>query len=380
MMGYIKQDTGLEVLITAAQCAALGGALPPMGTRLTFEVVLDPSVGMLRADNVQLETAALSGFGAMFAAQAFQPQAQQLMPSMASFGAMNMNKSAGLQNQLATPARPPNQLALATLPAAPAAAPGRVHSANRQSGIFAQSKESFGFIKQDSGEADMFVVPKACTAFSWAFPPVGTRVAFEVVPSPKNGKPMAQNVRPAFSGTMLQAKTNFGFIKQDNGEPDMFVIPQACAYFEAQLPPLGMRVVYEVVFSEKNGKMMAEDVQPMLKDAAAGTLGQLALPAIPSVRPALAAAPPQQGGLQLALVQDTADAASSGENPQAEDSLPNPGLDPAGLDPAVQEELAKLMAQTEDLQKATVDAAQQDGEPDAKRQRLIDHFPSPSMD
>merc|ERR1712032_774506 len=132
----------------------------------------------------------------------------------------------------------------------------------------------------------MFVIPPDCAAYGLAFPPVGTRVNFEVSTSKKTGRPTAVNVRPGLSGTMYQVKEKFGFIKQDSGEPDMFVIPQSCPYYDSQFPPVGTRVIYEVTTSQKSGRVIADDVQPMFKDsgevrpvAAAQPGGLLALPA-----------------------------------------------------------------------------------------------------
>merc|ERR1712176_1077135 len=59
------------------------------------------------------------------------------------------------------------------------------------------------------------------------------------------------------SGTMGSVKEsgNFGFLKQDNGEPDMFVL--------SPLAPVGTRVTYEVIMDPKTGRPRAENVQLM---------------------------------------------------------------------------------------------------------------------
>lgn len=278
MMGYIKQDVGTYVLVLPDQCVGFGGVLPPEGTRLNFDVVIDPTLGMLKAENVQPEITQ-SGMGPL----------QHNMGALASLQApqSQLLSAANLSSQLA-PFNPlstitANSAALATslvpsVPAQPAGAPVRMYSEGRRSGIFIKQNGNFGFIKQDDeGAPDMFVMPRACAAFGEQFPIAGTRVVFEVVTSDRTGKPRAENCRPGYSGTMHHVKGTFGFIKQDSGEDDMFVMPRCCPYFNDEFPPIGTRVVYEVVSSDKTGRPRAEDVQPMHKQAAAANLDVLQL-------------------------------------------------------------------------------------------------------
>lgn len=324
LFGYIKQDLGTDLLVMSAHCVGFALCLPPAGTRVTFEVVSDPAVGgALRADDVQPEQAGVQpGIGA---AAPFQPQLSQL--------------------QLAMGAQP-----MASLAAQPAPTVRR-YTEGRKSGVFQQEKGSFGFIRQDSGEADMFVMPRACTGFGGAFPPLGTRVFFEVVTDHKTGKPRAENCRPGFAGTMHDIKGNFGFIKQDSGDAQMFVMPRACVAFNEVFPSLGTRVTYEIVNDEKTGRPRAEDVQPMCQSS----VTQLALPSagtgvLPAGQPLLALQAPLQaqvngtseltqapslwGGQYPALANTSAANATS-----AEEAKPNGSIADVQSEPLQEQQL-----------------------------------------
>lgn len=264
MLGCIRQDIGTDLLVMPVHCNGFGGILPPFGTRITFDVVVDASLGTIRAEGVQPETA--------------QPNLGALVPCQPQQSQFDMS----------------NALALASLSTQPALLPTeRRYSEGRQSGIFDREKGTFGFIKQDSGEADMFVMPRGCAVFNGSFPPIGTRVVYEVVVDEKTKKPRAENVRPGCSGTMDRVKGTFGFIKQDSGEDDMFVMPRGCAAFNDTFPPIGCRVVYEVVLDSKTGKPRAEDVQPMLKGLGTSNLDVTAAGQLPFAPHHLAGALPQ---------------------------------------------------------------------------------------
>eukprot|EP00928_Gymnodinium_smaydae_P005281 TRINITY_DN11808_c0_g1_i2.p1 TRINITY_DN11808_c0_g1~~TRINITY_DN11808_c0_g1_i2.p1 ORF type:complete len:396 (-),score=56.68 TRINITY_DN11808_c0_g1_i2:267-1373(-) len=177
----------------------------------------------------------------------------------------------------------------------------------------------FGFIKLDDmpGVSDLFVFPPACEAFGREVPPVGTRVMFNIVTDEKTGRPRADCVQPAGGdsggayaavaaphealppgrkvGIMTTTNASFGFIRLENGEPDMFCLPP--------LPPPGARVSFETVMDAKTGRPRAENVHVHVMDMspsfASGGYGRQRAPAPTPVRsmpyPSNAAAVPSSG-------------------------------------------------------------------------------------
>lgn len=242
-IGYIKDDIGTDVSVVPSQCIGYGGVLPAVGTRVIYDITVD-AVGNMKAEGVKPEEMVL---GPPFHASASSTDHKALALSRVALAPPLVT---GLAPQLV--------------------ATSNGFSQDRSSGIFSKEKGSYGFIKQDSGQDDLFVMPRECTGFGGMFPQLGARVVFELASNNKTGKPKAQNVRPGCSGTMSKNKGSFGFISQDSGEPDLFVMPRQCAYFGGNFPDIGTRVVYEVTMNMKTGKPCAEDVQPMFKLPAVG--------------------------------------------------------------------------------------------------------------
>lgn len=202
------------------------------------------------------------------------------------------------------------------------------------SGTFSQDNGRFGFIKVVNAK-DVFVMPAACKAFGGMFPPLGTKVTFEIIVDGKTGRPRAENVQlletaamaagisgnfdilaavaaaeesfaqswadPYGAGYAQLAQTqanigrHMGAIQSDNGRfgfirmvdgSDMFVMPAACRECGSadRLPPLGTQVIFEVVTDTKTGRPRAENVQ-LLDGANAWS------PPVPAASSALGAGP-----------------------------------------------------------------------------------------
>ena len=67
--------------------------------------------------------------------------------------------------------------------------------AARPSGTMYKDLRNYGFIKADSGEKYMFVMPLSCSWFGDGFPTLGTEVLYDVVKDGKTGKLRAENVQ-----------------------------------------------------------------------------------------------------------------------------------------------------------------------------------------
>lgn len=248
--GFIKQDSGDEdMFVMPVQCAGFGESLPPLGARVAYDIILDTKSGRPRAEDVW-------------------PEGWEPPP-------------------LYRTAIPPWRVALSAKLALQDMEPSEEPLTTPSlTGYFDRTKGKFGFIVQDSGDEDMFVMPGQCSAFGRDFPPLGSRVAYEVVTDDRTGRPRAENVRPEeelaaealgdmprdhdanilsegwYAGTMDRQKGKYGFIKQDSGEDDMFVMPDQCLAFGGKLPPIGARVAYKITTDEKTGMPRSEDVRP----------------------------------------------------------------------------------------------------------------------
>lgn len=163
-----------------------------------------------------------------------------------------------------------------------------------QYGAFEKDNGKFGFIRQDAERSNIFVLSWSCTGFDGSFPPLGTRVAYEVVTDAKTGKPRADNVRPESSADAQEASAEqrtemqqellellagaqegcpmenrtgcfkrnggkWGFISQDCDESDLFVLPHSCT--DKVFPEEGTRVKYDLIFDQRTGRPRAENVR-----------------------------------------------------------------------------------------------------------------------
>lgn len=256
--GFIQPDDGGEnMFVMPSGCEAFGKMLPPQGTRVTYGVKLDNKSSRPRANDVRPEAppshallaavmhsaqggpggswgpAAGAGKGAL---ARVDPWSSALMGAQLPGGGGCIGSAGGL-----------------------VAPPG----ATAQTGVMLFDTGSYGFIKPDDGTENMFVMPKGCQGFGGAFPPQGTAVAYDVVLDSKTSRPRADNVRPTrMSGTIIVDNGTFGFIKQDLGGDNMFVMPSSCKEFQGgkQLPPIGSRVSYDVGTDSKTGRPRAEHV------------------------------------------------------------------------------------------------------------------------
>merc|ERR1712232_1095805 len=159
-------------------------------------------------------------------------------------------------------------------------------------GVMTHDKGQFGFITLEDGVNTMFAMPLNCGAFGGAFPPIGTAVMFEVTADAKTGRPRAENVRPAptkgyaakpsakpsaytpfeaeassegetMAGVMTHDKGQFGFITLEDGVNTMFAMPLNCEAFGKAFPPIGTKLMFEVITDSKTGRPRASNVRPL---------------------------------------------------------------------------------------------------------------------
>mmetsp|Transcript_58771 Transcript_58771/g.92926 ORF Transcript_58771/g.92926 Transcript_58771/m.92926 type:complete len:515 (+) Transcript_58771:126-1670(+) len=168
--GFIKPDNGgADILALPPQ-----GGFPEIGARVTFEVIMDDKTGRPKADNLEVVT--LNDIGA----------AAQL--AVGGFGPLLAASGAALRST-------PFPTVASQRPQGPVTQPGD----NVLHGTISKVNAKFAFVKQDSGEADMFVIPPACEAFGRELPPVGTRVQYKVILDSKSGRPRADCVGPSLA-------------------------------------------------------------------------------------------------------------------------------------------------------------------------------------
>lgn len=209
--GFIKQDSGeADLFVIASACTAFGGILPSAGTRLEYEVFVDPKTGRPRAERVKSN--ALRDGNMHHAANLMNPFGGISFSAAATFAdstatAAAFSALAPLAQQ-APPPPPPPQQAPAQVPIVPpapvmppplAAAPALTVLAQGRTGAMLQEMKresvTFGFIKQDIGEDNLLVVPPSCHAFGGHLPPIGARLTYDVVMDNGGQRPRAENVQ-----------------------------------------------------------------------------------------------------------------------------------------------------------------------------------------
>jgi len=305
--GFIDKEDGESMFVLPTSCKAFAGAggyaeLPPVGTPVDYDIVMDSKTGRPRAENVRpamrdgvfVGTISKSGPQFGFITQDTQDgsEVEMFVLPLSCGGQIppvgtRVTYTVVEDSKTGRP-RAENVMMLGLRQAAPAgpvmqAPPAQSMSyhgmemAMAMSGSIIQAGPTYGFIQPDDGGDKMFVLPGSCTACGdVAIPPVGTRVTYYETIDQKTGKPRADQVQleaaqwaSESAGKIIECGTRYGFIKQDNGE-NMFVMPAACAAFGSVIPPVGTRVTFRVVPDGKTGRPRAEDVCPEKAPASYG--------------------------------------------------------------------------------------------------------------
>lgn len=349
--GFITQDDGIDVFVLPQACLGFQFNLPPPGTRVRFMLTGELKAGKVKAENVVAEgseagvaqylaaraeahaslgsgenvgTVSRSGDDYGFIMRADGTEILAMARSCKGFGSRGFPdvgtrvKFRIVADEITGQARAESVVPLMGQPEQqPAPAPWLVQKNN---GAFYKDTGKHGIIKQDDGN-EIYVLPNACKSWNKAFPPVGTRVTFDIATDEKTGKTRAANVEherpvgrppPIFApvkagqspaaalvgpyhgtagagsgagegaerrggqkkiklpkgyvcGTVARLKEDrFGFIVPDDGHGgEMFVVPSGCRAFGGNLPAVGTRVQYRIVPDDKSGKFRADDVAPL---------------------------------------------------------------------------------------------------------------------
>lgn len=326
--GFIRPDDhGPDMFVLPNQCSAFGGKLPPLGTRMVYSVVNDTKTKRDRADEVVAEDAHLAQMGIMNPYPKLSDEARDTVPRGVVLFAAKM-RQAEVNGAIAAKQTQDQVEQFHS----------QILGEGWVAGTMGKNQEKFGFITQDNGKGDMFVMPKQCTGFAGQFPPEGARVIFNVVMDATTSKPRAENVQPeptgfsalitslgmasmlgnnpageaavgdaqkvaenagqegvavarlpmvseshqqaAVTGVMKMAHESgmFGFIAQDSGSEDLMVMADQCGALGGKLPPVQTPVIYNVGV-DNLGKACAQNVQ--LNVAKMTLMGQ-EVPAFPS--------------------------------------------------------------------------------------------------
>jgi len=200
---------------------AFGGVIPPVGTRVRFDIVQDEKTGRPRAERVEA-----SDVPAPQAVPSACPEPQvSLTPqsdaviAAATAAVAALTSSTAPNPILAMPAPHGGYSCNPSLLYQPQATAMSLVPAGMLSGTMLQDHGRFGFISQDNGEADMFVMPQGCLAFGNVLPPLGTRVLYEIINDAKTGRPRAENVQPepGLVAALAQAQPSYGAVSRIKG-------------------------------------------------------------------------------------------------------------------------------------------------------------------
>lgn len=178
--GFIKPDDG------SADIFALPPpeGFPELGHRVSFIIAFDSKTVKTKADNLQLIPGAPLDISFLNNKGKGKGGGAQGHPyALVGKGPFSVDAFGGRGEGGKAP-RPPQ-------------GPQTVPSDNILTGTISAVNEKFAFVRQDTGEADMFVIPPACDAFGRELPPVGTRVQYRCIMDPKSGRPRAADVAPA---------------------------------------------------------------------------------------------------------------------------------------------------------------------------------------